>query len=142
MFKPKIIVGLLGIDQHEVGAVAVAGLLRDAGMEVIYAGRYNTPESFVRIAADEDADVIGISCHSWEYIEYTPELLTLIARDKLDVAVILGGSVITASDEAAMRRQGVAGVFGPGVSAEQIVSEIRSLAEARQNRLRAALQNV
>lgn len=141
MLKPKIIVGLLGIDQHEVGAVAVAGLLRDAGMEVIYAGRYNTPESYVRIAVDEDADVIGISCHSWEYLEYTPELLKLIARDKLDVSVILGGSVITSGDEAAMRLLGVSGVFGPGVSPEQIVTEIRGLAEARQKRLRAGWQS-
>ncbi len=139
MFKPKIIVGLLGIDQHEVGAVAVAGLLRDAGMEVIYAGRYNTPKSYVAMAADEDADVIGISCHSWEYLEYMPELMDLIHQQQLDVAVVLGGSVITATDEKAMRDLGVAGVFGPSVSADTLVNEMRTIAQDRQNRLRASM---
>ena len=138
MFKPKIIVGLLGIDQHEVGAVAVAGLLRDAGMEVIYAGRYNTPKSYVAMAADEDADVIGISCHSWEYLEYVPELMDLIRQQQLDVAVVLGGSVITAADEKAMRDLGVAGVFGPSASAETLVNEMRAIAHDRQDRLRAS----
>lgn len=141
MFKPKIIVGLLGIDQHEVGAIAVAGVLRDAGMEVIYAGRYNTPKSFAAMAADEDADVIGISCHSWEYLEYMPELMGLIQQQQLDVAVVLGGSVITATDEKAMRALGVAGVFGPSASADTLVNEMRAIAQARQDNLRANAAN-
>lgn len=134
MFKPKVIVGLLGIDQHEVGAVAVAGLLRDAGMEVIYLGRYNTPASLLRAALDEDADVIGISCHSWEYLQYMPVLLDSIRQQGLDVHVVLGGSVITETDAAQMRALGVADIFGPQSSSEQIVNSIRALAAARQER--------
>lgn len=134
MFRPKVIVGLLGIDQHEVGAVAVAGLLRDAGMEVIYLGRYNTPASLVRAALDEDADVIGISCHSWEYLQYMPVLLGSIRQLGLDAHVVLGGSVITEADAAQMRAIGVADIFGPESSSEQIVGSIRVLAAARQER--------
>lgn len=134
MFRPKIIVGLLGIDQHEVGAVAVAGLLRDAGMEVIYAGRYNTPASLLMAALDEDADLIGISCHSWEYLHYVPDLLDALRREGLDVQVVLGGSVITEADAAQMRAAGVADIFGPEASPDQIVSHIRALAAARQQR--------
>ncbi|MBI5720512.1 MAG: cobalamin B12-binding domain-containing protein [Burkholderiales bacterium] len=137
MFKPRIIVALLGIDQHEVGAVAVAGLLRDAGMEVIYLGRYNTPATLLRAARDEDADVIGISCHSWEYLQYTPVLLDAIAEQGLDVQVVLGGSVITEADAAQLRAIGVADIFGPQSSSEQIVSSIRALAAARQERARS-----
>lgn len=136
MFKPKIIIGLLGIDQHEVGAIAVACLLRDAGMEVIYAGRYNTPKSLIRMAADEDADIIGISCHSWEYLEYAPELMAMVKAEELTVSVVLGGSVITASDADAMRQVGVAAIFGPEASANQMVQDLRALAEARQRGLR------
>lgn len=137
MFRPRIIVGLLGIDQHEVGAVAVAGLLRDAGMEVIYLGRYNTPDSLLKAALDEDADLIGISCHSWEYLQYMPILLDAIRQQRLDVQVVLGGSVITEADAAQMRTIGVADIFGPESSSEQIVNSIRALAAARQGRVRA-----
>lgn len=135
--RPKTIVGLLGIDQHEVGAIAISGLLRDAGMEVIYVGRYNTPASFVRVALHEDADVIGISCHSWEYLEYVPELMTMLHDEALDVDVVLGGSVITPSDADQMRKAGVAAIFGPDATPDQIVGDIRALAAARQQRLRA-----
>lgn len=138
MFRPRIVVGLLGIDQHEVGAVAVAGLLRDAGMEVIYAGRYNTPASLLKVALDEDADIIGISCHSWEYLHYVPDLLDAMRREGLDVQVVLGGSVITEADAAQMRAVGVADIFGPESSSEQIVSSVRALAAARQERAKAS----
>lgn len=137
MDQPRVIVGLLGIDQHEVGAVAVAGLLRDAGMEVIYLGRYNTPASLLQAAIDEDADVVGISCHSWEYLEYMPTLLDAIGRQGVDVQVVLGGSVITHADAERMRAIGVADIFGPESSPQQIVESIRALAAARQSRSHA-----
>lgn len=131
----KVIVGLLGIDQHEVGAIAVSGLLRDAGMEVIYLGRFNTPDSLIRAALQEDVDVIGISCHSWEYLEYIPELMALLRTDDIDVGVVLGGSVITEDDARAMREVGVAGVFGADAKPEKIVLDIETFAAARQRRL-------
>jgi len=132
--RTKVIVGLLGIDQHEVGAIAVSGLLRDAGMEVIYLGRFNTPALLIRAALHEDADVIGISCHSWEYLEYVPELMALLRAEAIDV--VLGGSVITEDDARAMRQAGVAATFGADAKPAQIVSDIQVLATARQRRLR------
>jgi len=133
---PRVVVGLFGIDQHEVGAIAVTSLLRDAGMEVIYLGRYNTPVKFARVASDEDAEVIGISCHSWEYLHFVPELMHRIASDALDVAVVLGGSVITPADAKSMRAAGVAAVFGPDATKDQMVDEIRGLAQAVRERRR------
>lgn len=141
MHRPKIIIGLLGIDQHEVGAIAVAGLLRDAGMEVIYAGRYNTPASLISMASDEDADIIGISCHSWEYLEYVPELMRMIETEQLDISVVLGGSIITAGDAAAMRQVGVAGIYGPESGPDLMVSELHAFAASRQSRLRDSLRS-
>ncbi len=135
MDAPKVVIGLLGIDQHETGAIAIASLLRDAGMEVVYAGRYNTPESLVRIGMDEDADIIGISCHSWEYLEYVPELLAMIATHELDAAVVLGGSVITADDARAMRAAGVAAIFGPEDPPGRIVESLHGLVSARRRRI-------
>jgi methylmalonyl-CoA mutase C-terminal domain/subunit len=134
MHPARIVVGLFGIDQHEVGSIAVSMLLRDAGMEVIYAGRYQTPASLVRIAQEEDADAIGISCHSWEYLGYAPELLALIDRERLDLPVVLGGSVITPADAAAMRAAGIAAVFGAHASPQDMIDAIRELVARRRQR--------
>lgn len=138
MTKGRIAIAMLGLDQHELGAIAVARLLRDAGMEVIYAGRFNTPQSIFQTAIDEDVDVIGISCHSWEFIDYAPELIALIAAKGVDVPVVLGGSVITAGDARQMKRQGVAAVFGAGFASDGIVSTIAELVSARQRRIAVA----
>ncbi|MBK8961051.1 MAG: cobalamin-dependent protein [Proteobacteria bacterium] len=124
----RVLVGVLGMDQHEVGAVAIAKTLRDEGMEVIYTGCFNTPETIVRTAVEEDADVIGISSHSWEYLYYMPELIELLKRNELDIPVVLGGSVITEEDAAAMRAKGVAAVFGSGSVMSKVVDAVKSLA--------------
>ncbi|MCP3934553.1 MAG: methylmalonyl-CoA mutase [Actinomycetia bacterium] len=130
----RILVGMFGVDQHEVGALAVSSALSDAGMEVVYVGRFQTPERIVSTVQDEDVDVIGISCHSWEYIEYTPELLRLLAENDLTTPVVLGGSVITAADTSDMIGQGVAGVFGPSTPMELIIDDITALAAGRNLR--------
>ena len=78
MEKIKIFIGTLGMDQHELGAIAVTRLLRDAGMEVLYMGRFNLPPTIVKVCMEEDVDVVGLSCHSWEYLYYLPDLLKLM----------------------------------------------------------------
>ncbi|MGD0073428.1 MAG: cobalamin-dependent protein [Candidatus Binataceae bacterium] len=138
MANGRIVIAMLGLDQHEVGAIAVARLLRDAGMEVVYAGRFQTPHSIVQTAIDEDVDLIGISCHSWEFVDFTPELMALIAEKGVDVPVVLGGSVITAGDAEQMKRHGVAAVFGASSSSAGIVGTIAELVSARQRRIHAA----
>jgi methylmalonyl-CoA mutase C-terminal domain/subunit len=127
----RILLAILGLDQHEAGAFAVAGLLRDAGMEVIYLGRFGTPETVVGSALEEGVDVIGLSCHSWEYLYYLDELLDLLKRRGLDIPVVIGGSVLSGDDRAAIPRKGVAATFGPGSDSAEIVEEIRGLAEGR-----------
>lgn len=123
----RVLVGVLGMDQHEVGAVGIARTLRDHGMEVIYTGCFNTPATIVRAAIEEDADVIGISSHSWEYLYYMPELLDLLKENDLQIPVVLGGSVITEEDAAAMREKGVAAVFGSGSVVSDMVDAVRNL---------------
>ena len=123
----RVLVGVLGMDQHEVGAVGIAKMLRDEGMEVIYTGCFNTPETIVATAIEEDADVIGISSHSWEYLYYTPELLDLLKQNDLDIPVIIGGSVITEEDAARMLDNGVAAVFGSGSVVSDMVEMVKNL---------------
>ncbi|HEX7409428.1 MAG TPA: cobalamin-dependent protein, partial [Candidatus Binatia bacterium] len=91
MKRIRVWIGMLGLDQHEVGAIAVARLLRDAGIEVIYAGRFNLPAGIVKAAVEEDVDVIGLSCHSWEYLEYVDELMGLLRERELELPVVVGG---------------------------------------------------
>jgi methylmalonyl-CoA mutase, C-terminal domain len=123
--------GVLGLDQHELGAISISKILRDAGMEVVYVGRFNLPPMILRMSMEEDADVIGLSCHSWEYLYFVPELLELLRRNDLRIPVIIGGSVVTPGDAEALLRQGVAAAFGPGGSDETIIETIRSLAVGR-----------
>ena len=127
----RILLAILGLDQHEAGAFAVAALLRDAGMEVIYLGRFGTPEIVVDSALEEGVDVIGLSCHSWEYLYYLDELFELLRSREVDIPVVVGGSVLSQDDKYEIQAKGVAATFGPGSDAGEIVQQIRSLAETR-----------
>jgi methylmalonyl-CoA mutase C-terminal domain/subunit len=133
--KPlKVLVGILGMDQHEVGAVSVARTLRDAGMDVVYLGRFNLPPSIVKAAIEESADVIGLSCHSWEYIYYLDELMELLREQNVDIPVVVGGSVVTPEDARTIQAKGVAAAFGPGAQAEEIVATIEGLGARSRGR--------
>jgi methylmalonyl-CoA mutase C-terminal domain/subunit len=124
----RVLIAILGLDQHEVGAMAVARTLRDAGMEVIYLGRFNLPADVAKAAAEEGADVVGLSCHSWEYLHYLDPLLAALAERGLDLPVVVGGSVVTASDASEIRARGVAAAFGPTAGDREIVATIERLA--------------
>ena len=127
MKKIRVLIGMLGMDQHEVGAVAVSRLLRDSGMEIIYLGRFNTPAGIVKTSIEEDADVIGLSCHSWEYLHYMPELLGMLNEHHLNIPVVIGGSVITSGDSKKLKDMGVAVAFGPSATNDEIVKSIQQL---------------
>jgi methylmalonyl-CoA mutase C-terminal domain/subunit len=127
MTQLRVVIGLLGLDQHEIGAHIVAALLRDAGVEVIYAGKFNTPEGLVNVSLQEGADVIGISAHSWEYLDQVPVLLELLQQAQIAMPVVVGGSVITPTDRQTLLGWGVADVFGPETDSATIVARIRAL---------------
>jgi methylmalonyl-CoA mutase C-terminal domain/subunit len=128
MRPERILIAVLGLDQHETGALAVSSLLRNAGMEVIYLGRFATPATIAATALDEAVDVVGISCHSWEYLYFVDDLL----RGLGSIPLVIGGSVITPGDSKNLLEKGVAAVFGPSVASDVIVPTIRDLAERRR----------
>jgi methylmalonyl-CoA mutase C-terminal domain/subunit len=127
MKKIRVLIAILGLDQHEVGAITVSCALRDAGIEVIYAGRFNLPGMIVTTALQESVDLIGLSCGSWEYLYYVPELIELLKARDLAIPVIVGGSIITASDEKTLKHQGVAAVFGPSATMAKIIATVNDL---------------
>ncbi len=127
----RVVVGKPGLDGHDRGARVVARSLRDAGMEVIYTGIRQTPESIVRVALQEDADVIGLSILSGAHLPLCERLMALLREQGMgDVVVVVGGT-IPHDDVPLLRGLGVRGVFGPGTPVGEIVEFIRRQAEAR-----------
>jgi methylmalonyl-CoA mutase cobalamin-binding domain/chain len=121
----RIVIGTLGLDQHEVGAMAVSQILVRHGYEVIYLGRFNTPERLAAVAEQEDADIVGVSVHSWEFVAYADELVDRCRR--LGVGLVFGGSVLTEGDRSDLLARGVDAVFGPYASEADMLAEIDTI---------------
>ena len=127
----RVLIAKPGLDGHDRGAKVVARALRDAGMEVIYAGLRQTPEEIVESAIEEDVDLIGLSCLSGAHMALFPRVLKLLqARKVRDVPVFAGG-IIPDDDAKRLRRIGIRAVFGPGTSLEEIVRTARGIARHR-----------
>jgi methylmalonyl-CoA mutase C-terminal domain/subunit len=122
----RVVVAKPGLDGHDRGAKVVARALRDAGMEVIYTGLRQSPEQIVAAAAQEDADVIGLSILSGAHLPICRRVLDLL-RDKGmdDVKVVLGG-IIPAQDVPELKQMGVVAVFMPGASLDDVVRSVRA----------------
>jgi methylmalonyl-CoA mutase C-terminal domain/subunit len=123
--KIRVVVAKPGLDGHDRGAKIIARALRDAGMEVIYTGLHQTPEQIVETALQEDADAVGISILSGAHMTLVPRIVELLrAQQAEDVLVVVGGT-IPAQDIPELKQLGVAEVFGPGASTQDIVEFIR-----------------
>jgi methylmalonyl-CoA mutase, C-terminal domain len=131
--RTRALVTVLGLDQHEAGALAVARLLRDAGVEVVYTGRYNTPQTIAAIAADEDVDVVGVSCHSWEFLHYAGELSSLLRVESPPIPVVVGGSIVTATDRDEVLAKGIDAAVLPTAPVEEVVDTVLALAAGRRS---------
>jgi methylmalonyl-CoA mutase, C-terminal domain len=129
----RVLVTVLGLDQHEAGALAVARLLRDAGAEVVYTGRFNDPATITAIATEEDVDVVGISCHSWEFLHYAEELATLLHAEDPPIRVVIGGSIITAADRDEVLAKGIDAAVLPTAPAGEVIETVRKLAVRRHD---------
>lgn len=121
----RIVLAKVGLDGHDRGIKVVARALRDAGMEVIYAGLWQTPEAVVRTVADEDAGWLGLSLLSGAHMTLVPRVLELLRHANLNHVGVLVGGIIPEEDIPKLEQMGVAHVFGPGTSMEVIVSFLR-----------------
>jgi methylmalonyl-CoA mutase C-terminal domain/subunit len=123
--KIRVVIAKPGLDGHDRGAKVIARALRDAGMEVIYTGLRQTPEMIASAAEQEDADVIGLSILSGAHMTICKRLMDLLREKKMtDVLVLLGGTIPEA-DFPALKQMGIAEIFLPGTSTQQIVEFIR-----------------
>ena len=124
--KPvRIVMAKVGLDGHDRGVKVVARALRDAGYEVIYTGLRQTPEMVVDAALQEDAQVIGLSLHSGAHMTLFPAVVEELKRRKATDIVVFGGGIIPDDDIVALKQQGVAELFTPGTSTQDIVRFVR-----------------
>ena len=121
-----------GLDGHDRGAKVVARALRDAGVEVVYTGLHQTPEQVVETAIQEDADAIGLSILSGAHMTLFRKVIDLLAeRNALDITVF-GGGIIPDADIPVLEQMGVAKIFTPGATTQDIVAWVHSTLEAQQ----------
>jgi methylmalonyl-CoA mutase C-terminal domain/subunit len=128
---PKVVVTKIGFDGHDRGSRVVAATLRDAGMEVVYTPPWQDIAAVVKLALEEDVDVIGISSLASDHL-LVPKLMAAMREARIDdIAVIVGG-IVPPRDEKLLLEAGVARVFHPGASLDDIVATVRALTATRR----------
>lgn len=123
--KIRVLVAKPGLDGHDRGALIIAQALRDAGMEVIYTGLRQTPEQIVHAAIQEDVDCIGLSSLSGAHLQLFPEVTRLLKEYHAEDILVVGGGVIPDEDIPILKEHGIAAIFTPGSSLEEVISFIR-----------------
>lgn len=121
----KVVVGKPGLDGHDRGVKVVARSLVEAGMEVVYLGLRQTPESIVAAALEEDADVIGLSVLSGAHMTHFVRVRKLMEDEGIGDRLLTGGGIIPTKDQETLSEMGVGKLFGPGDDPGEIVTYIR-----------------
>jgi methylmalonyl-CoA mutase, C-terminal domain len=128
--KIRVVVAKPGLDGHDRGAKIIARALRDAGMEVIYTGLHQTPEQIAATVIQEDADAVGLSILSGAHMTLVPKIVSLLREQGADDVLVTVGGTIPADDIPELKELGVAAVFTPGSSTDDIIGFLRPCAGA------------
>jgi methylmalonyl-CoA mutase C-terminal domain/subunit len=126
----RVLIAKPGLDGHDRGAIVVARALRDAGMEVIYAGLRQSPEMIAEAALQEDVDVVGLSILSGAHMELVPRVIKLLYEQGQDHVQIIIGGIVPDEDIPHLKALGVADVFGPGTNTQSIVQAVVKAVQA------------
>jgi methylmalonyl-CoA mutase C-terminal domain/subunit len=129
----RVVIAKPGLDGHDRGAKVIARALRDAGMEVVYTGLHQTPEQIVQTVIQEDADAVGLSILSGAHMTLFARTIELLTERGIDDVVVFGGGIIPDADIPVLTEQGVAKIFTPGATTEQIVTWVRGHVGAHQD---------
>jgi methylmalonyl-CoA mutase C-terminal domain/subunit len=122
----RIVIAKPGLDGHDRGAKVIARALRDAGMEVVYTGLHQTPEQIVQTVIQEDADAVGLSVLSGAHMTLFARTLELLKQNEVEDVVVFGGGIIPEADIPALEQSGVAKVFTPGATMDEVVRWVRA----------------
>ena len=129
--KIRVVVAKPGLDGHDRGAKIIARALRDAGYEVIYTGLHQTPEMIVAAAVQEDVDAVGLSILSGAHMTLMPLIVDQLKAKGLGDVTVFGGGIIPDDDIKELATKGVAQIFTPGASTEDIVKWMREHVKSR-----------
>jgi methylmalonyl-CoA mutase C-terminal domain/subunit len=124
--KIRVVVAKPGLDGHDRGAKIIARALRDAGMEVIYTGLHQTPEQIVETVIQEDADAVGLSILSGAHMTLIPRIVELLKAQEANDVVVIAGGTIPGDDITELKKLGVAEIFTPGASTQEIIDFVKS----------------
>ncbi|MEE4351552.1 MAG: cobalamin B12-binding domain-containing protein [Desulfatiglans sp.] len=124
--KIRVLMSKTGLDGHDRGAKVVTYFLRNEGMEVVYLGQFQTPESVVRTAIEEDVDVIGLSSLSGEHMSFVPSMMKLISQEGLDNVLVLLGGTIPRKEMPLLKEMGVDAIFESGSPMNSIIEFIKT----------------
>lgn len=130
----RVLIAKPGLDGHDRGARVVANALKDAGMEVIYAGLQQTPEMIVNAAIQEDVDVVALSVLSGAHMTLFRRVLELLRENGAESILVTGGGIISPEDMEKLQRMGTGRLFGPGTSLQEAAEYIRNAVRARRAR--------
>jgi methylmalonyl-CoA mutase C-terminal domain/subunit len=122
----RIVIAKPGLDGHDRGAKIIARALRDAGMEVVYTGLHQTPEQIVSTVVQEDADAVGLSVLSGAHMTLFGKVLELLDQQGVADVVVFGGGIIPEPDIPSLERAGVAKIFTPGATMDEVVGWVRA----------------
>ena len=131
--KRRIVVAKPGLDGHDRGAKIVARALRDAGYEVIYTGLHQTPEQIAETAIQEDADAVGLSCHSGAHMTLFPRVVQLLRDQGAEDVLVFAGGIIPREDILQLKNEGVEEIFTPGTPTPKIVEWLESRLAAEKS---------
>ncbi len=127
----RVVIAKPGLDGHDRGAKVIARALRDAGLEVIYTGLRQSPDQIVAAAAQEDAHVIGLSILSGAHLPICRRIVDLLRERGMDGVRVFVGGIIPAQDIAELKQLGIADVFLPGASMQDVVRAIENAGACR-----------
>jgi len=131
-FRPRVLVTKIGLDGHDRGSRIVAAACRDAGMEVIYTPPWQTIAAVVKLALEEDVDVVGISSLATDHL-IVPKLMAALRDAGLGHMRVVVGGIVPDDEEAMLLNSGVRRVFHPGSTMDEITTTMREYArEARR----------
>jgi methylmalonyl-CoA mutase, C-terminal domain len=129
----RVLVAKPGLDGHDRGAKVMVRAMRDAGMEVIYTGLFQTPEMIAAAALQEDVDVVGLSILSGSHLALFPRIMDELKSAGLDDVLVVAGGTIPDADIPLVKHMGVAAVFGPGTSLAEAIQFVQTNAPHRHD---------